>query len=157
MVTPSLLPGQPFPTMTHSIAPAHCLIGEEPGNLVAGMPSIHPLSVIGSRDGAGHPGTGMASGSSVTLDISSSSILLTTFGGNTAMGLNGPEERNYEVGRWVAYDRQFRREALNWSITEPCLYNEAGHTLSLVVISVSRTTTLVKTVPATLPPASLGW
>lgn len=32
---------------------------------------------------------------------------------------------------------------------EPCLYNEAGHTLSLVVISVSRTTTLVKTVPAT--------
>ena len=39
-------------------------------------------------------------------------------------------ERNYEEGRWVAYDRQFRREALarrnlNWSATDPCLYNEA--------------------------------
>ena len=39
-------------------------------------------------------------------------------------------ERNYEAGRWVLYDRQFRREALarrdlNWSVTNPCLYNEA--------------------------------
>jgi len=39
-------------------------------------------------------------------------------------------ERNYEPGRWVAYDRQFRREALarrdlNWSVTDTRLYNEA--------------------------------
>ena len=39
-------------------------------------------------------------------------------------------ERNYEDGQWVAYDRQFRREALtrkdlNWSVTHPRLYNEA--------------------------------
>lgn len=39
-------------------------------------------------------------------------------------------ERNYEAGRWVAYDRQFRREALarrdlNWSVTDTRLYNEA--------------------------------
>ncbi len=39
-------------------------------------------------------------------------------------------ERNYEAGRWVTYDRQFRREALahrdlNWSRTDPRLYNEA--------------------------------
>ena len=39
-------------------------------------------------------------------------------------------ERNYEDGRWVAYDRQFCREALarrdlNWSATNPRLYNEA--------------------------------
>ena len=39
-------------------------------------------------------------------------------------------ERNYDAGRWVTYDRQFRREALarkdlNWSVTDPRLYNEA--------------------------------
>ena len=39
-------------------------------------------------------------------------------------------ERNYEGKRWVTYDRQFRREALarkdlNWSVTNPRLYNEA--------------------------------
>ena len=39
-------------------------------------------------------------------------------------------ERNYEVGRWVAYDRQFRREALarkslDWSVPDPRLYSEA--------------------------------
>ena len=39
-------------------------------------------------------------------------------------------ERNYEAGRWVAYDRQFRREALarrdlNWSTPDPRLYSEA--------------------------------
>ena len=39
-------------------------------------------------------------------------------------------ERNYDGKRWVAYDRQFRCEALarkdlNWSITDPRLYNEA--------------------------------
>ena len=39
-------------------------------------------------------------------------------------------ERNYEGTRWVSYDRQFRREALarkdlNWSVTDPRLYNEA--------------------------------
>ena len=39
-------------------------------------------------------------------------------------------ERNYEGTRWVAYDRQFRREALarrdlNWSVTDTRLYNEA--------------------------------
>ena len=39
-------------------------------------------------------------------------------------------ERNYEPGRWVSYDRQFRLEALarknlNWSITDPRLYSEA--------------------------------
>ena len=39
-------------------------------------------------------------------------------------------ERNYEPGRWVSYDRQFRREALarndlNWSVTDPRLYSEA--------------------------------
>ena len=38
--------------------------------------------------------------------------------------------RNYEGTAWVAYDRQFRREALarkdlNWSVTDPRLYNEA--------------------------------
>ena len=38
-------------------------------------------------------------------------------------------ERNYEGKRRVAYDRQYRREALarkdlNWSITDPRLYNE---------------------------------
>ena len=37
-------------------------------------------------------------------------------------------ERNYESGRWVAYDRLYRRGALarrdlNWSITDPRLYN----------------------------------
>jgi len=39
-------------------------------------------------------------------------------------------ERNYEAGRWVAYDRQFRREALmrqdlNWSVPDKRLYSEA--------------------------------
>ena len=39
-------------------------------------------------------------------------------------------ERNYEGKRWVTYDRQFRRETLarrdlNWSVTDPRLYNEA--------------------------------
>ena len=39
-------------------------------------------------------------------------------------------ERNYEPGRWVVDDRQFRREALarrdlNWSVTDPRLYSEA--------------------------------
>ena len=39
-------------------------------------------------------------------------------------------ERNYEGKRWVAYDRQYRRQALarrdlNWSVTDPRLYNEA--------------------------------
>ena len=39
-------------------------------------------------------------------------------------------ERNYEGKRWVAYDRQYRREALarkdlNWSATYPRLYSEA--------------------------------
>lgn len=39
-------------------------------------------------------------------------------------------KRNYEGKRWVTYNCQFRREALarkdlNWSITEPRLYNEA--------------------------------
>ena len=39
-------------------------------------------------------------------------------------------ERNYEGGRWVAYDRQYRREALakkdlNWSVPDPRLYSEA--------------------------------
>ena len=38
-------------------------------------------------------------------------------------------ERNYEGKRWVSYDRQFQREALarkdlNWSVTDPRLYNE---------------------------------
>ena len=43
-------------------------------------------------------------------------------------------ERNYETGRWVSYDRQYQRKALarkdlNWSVTNPRLYNEAftGH------------------------------
>lgn len=39
-------------------------------------------------------------------------------------------ERNYEGKQWVAYDRQYRREALmrrdlNWSIPDSRLYNEA--------------------------------
>ena len=39
-------------------------------------------------------------------------------------------ERNYEGKQWVAYDRQFLREALackdlDWSVTDPRLYNEA--------------------------------
>ena len=39
-------------------------------------------------------------------------------------------ERNYEGKRWVSYDQQFHREALarrdlNWSVTDPRLYNEA--------------------------------
>ena len=39
-------------------------------------------------------------------------------------------ERNYEGKRWVTYDHQFRRQALakkdlNWSVTDPRLYNEA--------------------------------
>ena len=39
-------------------------------------------------------------------------------------------ERNYVGNRWVTYDRQFRRQALaqrdlNWSVTDPHLYNEA--------------------------------
>ena len=39
-------------------------------------------------------------------------------------------ERNYEAGRWVTYDRQFRRKALarrnlNWSTPDPRLYSEA--------------------------------
>ncbi len=39
-------------------------------------------------------------------------------------------ERNYETGRWAAYDRQFRREALarkslDWSMPDPRLYSEA--------------------------------
>ncbi len=38
-------------------------------------------------------------------------------------------EWNYEHGRWVAYDRQFRREALakkclDWSVPDPRLYSE---------------------------------
>ena len=40
-------------------------------------------------------------------------------------------ERNYEGTRWVAYDRQFLREALahrdlNWSVTDMRLYNEVA-------------------------------
>ncbi len=39
-------------------------------------------------------------------------------------------ERNYEAGRWAAYDRQYRREALakkslDWSVPDQRLYNEA--------------------------------
>lgn len=39
-------------------------------------------------------------------------------------------ERNYEGKRWVAYDRQYHRQALarqdlNWSVTDARLYNEA--------------------------------
>ena len=39
-------------------------------------------------------------------------------------------EHNYEGKQWVAYDRQYRREALarkdlNWSAANPRLYNEA--------------------------------
>ena len=39
-------------------------------------------------------------------------------------------ERNYELGRWVVYNRQFRREGLarkdfNWSVTDTRLYSEA--------------------------------
>ncbi len=39
-------------------------------------------------------------------------------------------ERNYEGKQWVAYDRQYHREALsrkdlNWSVPGPRLYNEA--------------------------------
>lgn len=39
-------------------------------------------------------------------------------------------ERNYEGQRWVTYDRQYQREALarkdlNWSVTDPPLYNES--------------------------------
>ena len=39
-------------------------------------------------------------------------------------------ERNYEGKHWVSYNRQFRREALarkalNWSVTDPQLYNKA--------------------------------
>ena len=39
-------------------------------------------------------------------------------------------ERNYDKHRWVAYDRQYRREALarkdlNWSAENSRLYNEA--------------------------------
>ena len=39
-------------------------------------------------------------------------------------------ERNYEGKQWVAYDRQYRREALaqkdlNWSVPNVRLYNEA--------------------------------
>ena len=39
-------------------------------------------------------------------------------------------ESNYEPGRWVSYDRQFRRESLagrdlNWSVPDPRLYSEA--------------------------------
>ncbi len=39
-------------------------------------------------------------------------------------------ERNYEHRRWVAYDRQLRREALakkclDWSVPDPRLYSEA--------------------------------
>lgn len=36
-------------------------------------------------------------------------------------------ERNYEGKRWVTYDRReaLARKYLNWSITDPCLYNEA--------------------------------
>ena len=39
-------------------------------------------------------------------------------------------ERNYEGKRWVTYERQYRRqvlakEDLNWSVTDPRLYNEA--------------------------------
>ncbi len=39
-------------------------------------------------------------------------------------------DRNDEAGRWVAYDRQFRREALarkdlNWSTPDPRLFSEA--------------------------------
>ncbi len=39
-------------------------------------------------------------------------------------------ERNYEAGRWAAYDRQYRHEALarkslDWSVPDPRLYNEA--------------------------------
>ena len=47
-------------------------------------------------------------------------------------------ERNYDGKRWVIYDRQYRREALarkdlNWSVTDPRLYNEAftGHAKSI--------------------------
>ena len=39
-------------------------------------------------------------------------------------------ERNYKGKRWVTYDQQFQRQALakkdlNWSVTDPRLYNEA--------------------------------
>ena len=52
-------------------------------------------------------------------------------------------ERNYEGKQWVAYDRQFRREALarkdlNWSVPNLRLYNEAftGRTKAIARCSV---------------------
>ena len=55
-------------------------------------------------------------------------------------------ERNYEAGRWVTYDRQFRREALarrdlNWSTPDPRLYSEDEHGPSPAVGTASRMTT----------------
>ena len=64
-------------------------------------------------------------------------------------------KRNYEGKRWVAYDRQYRREALarkdlNWSITDPRLYNEAftGRELPAAA-TVCRMTTVQPSVLAT--------
>ncbi len=65
------------------------------------------------------------------------------------------EERNYESGRWVLYDRQFRREALarcdlNWSVTDTRLYSEAftGRARAIpAASSACRTTTRPPTVP----------
>ncbi len=63
-------------------------------------------------------------------------------------------ERNYEPGRWVLYDRQFRREALarrdlNWSVTNIRLYSEArGEQKPFPAAnSACRTTTRPPTVP----------
>ena len=61
-------------------------------------------------------------------------------------------KRNYEVKQWVAYDRQFGREALarkdlNWSVPNLRLYNEAftgrgrisgAHDCSVVVLQAER-------------------
>ncbi len=66
-------------------------------------------------------------------------------------------ERNYEGKRWVSYDRQFRREALarkdlNWSVTDPRLYNEPSLAEPAVLLGAStacRTTTRQRIAPGT--------
>ncbi len=68
-------------------------------------------------------------------------------------------ERNYEAGRWAAYDRQFRREALarkslDWSMPDPRLYSEAFTGRATGARCASWTTTWLTTAHGA--PASRG-
>lgn len=144
MATPSLPPGQPLPTPTHSIT------SSGPFNPTAVLPPkvvrrILELDFLEMAEVTLDPEPSPVLGrpappiTDISKWVERYSLMAATLA--TRFPEKAPElfayqativraERNYEAGWWVAYDRQFRREALakedlNWSVMEPRLYNEA--------------------------------